>query len=200
MSRFSTTALFLALAGSSAPALPAEAGPARDVQCKACVGKKDIGKKAISRNKLRQNAVTTNKIKPGAVNGSRLSSDAKPSGGDFATEATNLPAEVFPIATVDLDVPADGLVFANASAKFQAIGAAGRVLCDLTELDGSLAQTGAVEANIDADAYHSVSQTRGFPVNKGTVTIYWNCRSIGGAGLIVARPVDLTAIFAPNRY
>jgi hypothetical protein len=163
---------------------------AKNVKCKGCVNKKDIGK----------NAVKSKQIKDGAIKPSDLSSTAKPAGADYAETSSDTPlnpaATDIVIHTVTVTAPGPGTVIASASLFAYYNSVAGEFICGL---ERGTTIGGVHTRNAGSNDYESISYTRAFPVEAaGNVAINLICYEISG-DIDVSNPV-LAAWFVPGKY
>ncbi len=186
-----------ALAGLTA--LPATAQTATNLQCKGCVGKKDLGKKAVRKKHLKKNTVTGQKIKNGTIGAADLAAGAKPTGADsaFGAQAVSIATTTI-VRSVTISAPTAGLVLAVASGTYS-IAASTGATCSIT-LGQTLDTTHGVTGTTSTIASVSFAANRLLEVPAGDATINLVCaRTFGVNGAAVVNSV-LTAAFIPNRY
>ncbi len=191
--------LFLAVSLAGAFAAPAGAQTATNLKCKGCVGKKDLGKKAVRKKHLKNNAVTGKKIKNGTVGAADLAAAAKPTGADsaFGDQAIAIPTDTT-VRSVTITAPTAGLVLAMASGTYS-IAASTGATCSIT-LGQTLDTTHGVTGSTSTLESVSFAANRLFEVPAGDSTINLVCaRTFGSDGAAVVNSV-LTAAFIPNRY
>jgi hypothetical protein len=175
----------------------AQAQTASNLKCKGCVGKKDLGKKAIKEKHL----------KDGAVSMAKLADDAQPAGVDFGNSLSGALAAAggeMQLVEIVLDVPGTGYVVAIASGYIEFLGALNTAACSISE-HGSVEETEAIKVTGESVAgdneLYPLSQTRTFAVTGETIRLYFTCKLSGiGTGAATANNTDLTAFFVPNRY
>jgi hypothetical protein len=207
---FGIATAFAAVLTFTVPSL-ASAQVANDLKCKGCVGKKDIGKKAVRPKHIKKNAikskhirdgaVQTEAMQDGAVTAAKLADSAKPTGGDHA-ESTDVYALAPPyqaVVTTAVTAPGPGFIIAIANWTYTATS--GNVFgnCYLATAPEISDGPGA-PANSPLGAmvyYNGASISRMFEVPAGVTTLYLNC--YGQATMSVTQP-QLTAFFVPNRY
>jgi hypothetical protein len=216
----------LILAGvllAGAPLADASAQTATNVKCRGCVGKKDIGKKAVTgraikknavktkalrdgaveEGKLADSAVTAGKIAEGAVTIGKLDASAKPAGAAYTAlddGAIDLSGGEKTIASVDLDAPANGLVIVLAHA-FLEFATEDLVICSIGT-DEAFDFPSAVQQTGDStvpDTRASISTSRVFPVSKGPGTYNLVCGT-DDSDAVQIRNVKLTALFVSQEY
>ena len=220
----------LSLACSLA-AQPAAAQTAGSLACNGCVSSKDIRNNGIKSRDIKDgqvksddlasgsvtgskiadgsvgaadlglNAVTGAKIANGAVGPAQLSSDAQPTGADFAVD-DGFQALVRSVNTVLLTVgitaPSEGIVIASGGLYVNMNDAPGRVVCDIST-NGTTSAASVVEERADAgDNFAGIALTRAFLVPANTTTLTLVCREVEGN--VVAFDPHLVAWFVPQRY
>jgi hypothetical protein len=191
--------LFLAVSMAGACAAPAGAETATNLKCKGCVGKKDLGKKAVRQKHIKNNAVTGKKIKNGTIGPADLAAAAKPTGADsaFGDQAVAIPTDTT-VRSVTITAPTAGLVLAVASGTYS-IAASTGATCSIT-LGQTLDTTHGVAGTTSTIASVSFAANRLLEVPAGDATINLVCaRTFGSGGAAVVNSV-LTAAFIPNRY
>jgi len=190
---------FLAVSLGGAFTAPASAQTATNLQCKGCVGKKDIGKKAVRKKHIKKNAVTGQKIKNGTIRAADLAAAAKPTGADsaFGAQAVAIPTDTT-VRSVTITAPTAGLVLAMASGTYSIDNSTGAT-CSIT-LGQTLDTTHGVRGTTSTIASVPFAANRLFDVPAGDTTINLVCeRTFGSGGAAVVNSV-LTAAFIPNRY
>lgn len=166
---------------------------AKNLKCKGCVGKKQLGK----------NAVRSKNIKNGQVKPQDLASAAKPTGiaasERFVDAAIDL---VFGADTVIREVtisaPGPGAITAMYSVFARSDAADSRVGCTVdvpgTNLGTSLF---TIVKFPNSNEYATLSGVRAFPVtSQGNVTLDLICREVTG-DIVLGNP-SLVLLFAPN--
>ena len=152
------TALFAAI-----PVTNAVAQTASDLNCNACVGKRDIGKKAVvtraikkgavKAKSIRDGAIEESKLADGAVTPDKLAEGAKPAGLAFAS-VLNATVDVEQISkvmtTVEIDAPGAGSVVVIASGIVLFAAGSNLVGCSLTTGSAFEEQSGLVFAGASA--------------------------------------------------
>jgi hypothetical protein len=183
----------------------AVAETATDLKCKSCVGKKDLGKKAVNSKSIRNKAVTSKKIKDGAVTTGKigtkavmpdnLHASAKPAGVAYASSPGPLALGGTREVALALTVTAPGPGTLVTTADFVVDYGAGSVFsCDLTTGTKSVLNDLFGQGSF----YVPASLTRPIPVaSAGDVTINLLCVSDGGVEI---ERVNMTAIFVPATY
>jgi len=195
---------------------PAAAQTAKDLTCKGCVGKKDLGKKSVATTHLRKRAVTAVKIAKGAVRTpainnravtpAKLSGSAKPGAVSSAEDYLNAvtvdtasdtaPAEIL---ADTLKVPAKGnvLVHANFDMEMPA-DSDGTCWVTLNETGYTAERRTYAVNESDADLVFPASITTVFAdVSAGKQVIRLLCKRYGATGFDVF-DTSLTALFVPN--
>ncbi len=127
-------------------------------------------------------------------------------GADFATPADvtlSVLATVQVIGTMTVRAPRSGVIIANASGWFDMGLLQRRVVCGLS-LDGTLPTSPQIQEDNEntgniTDDDEAFALTRGFPVSRGTRTVFLVCREESNVGSSV-RGVALTAMYFPTRY
>jgi len=174
---------------------------AKNLKCKGCVGKKDIGKKAVKSKHIKPGQITSAHIENGVVGPADLSNEAKPSGADVAETTTD--TDLAPLGddivlhTVTLTAPGPGIALASAVLTADYQGVAGRFAC---AVNTEVALGGQyVSGQSVGDGEIPVGITRPFSVDAaGNLTLYLFCRGISG-DVRVNNPI-LTAWFVPGKY
>jgi hypothetical protein len=208
----------LLISAAFAAALPygsAHAQTATDLKCKGCVGKKDIGKKAVRTRNLKKNAVkaksladgavtsekitdsavTAAKIADGAVTPDHLGDGAKPAGVASAVEPgpIELTGSLETAFSIDVEAPGPGSIFATAD--FYAETAAAIWGCNLVSGD----EAGLNLIYGKGPGPVPTSLTRTIPVAAaGTVTLNLICTEAGGD--VDISNVNLNVLFVPGSY
>jgi hypothetical protein len=193
-----------ALVATLAASMPtgASAETATDLKCKGCVGKKDIGKKAIRTRNLKKNAVKSKVIKDGSIEPEDLALTAKPTGAaDNEPAAFGFMQPLSPtyedIISTTLTAPTEGYVIAIANWYFYITAAAAFPACVVTTESGSSIGPAAIAGSSAATTVATGSQTRMFEVPAGATTFYLNCSGPASTGIV---DPHITAMFVPNRY
>jgi hypothetical protein len=189
------------LATASLGPVQVHAQTAKNLKCKGCVGKKDLGKKAVRGKHIKPGQITSAHIGKGAVAPAALSDAAKPSGAD-ASE-TVVDTDLSPAATdivlqsVTLTAPGPGMVIATGGLYIDYQGVAGRFSCTV---DTAVAAGGHyVIGESVGDGQVPVAITRVFAVDAaGNVTVHLLCREITGD--VRANNPKLVAWFVPGAY
>jgi hypothetical protein len=190
----------------TAPATEAAAQTASNLACSGCVGKKDIGKKAVTKKAVGKNAVTRKAIGKNAVNAARLAGNAQPAGVEYESLAgskVEIGAGHTVITTVNVKAPSTGFVVAMMSGYLSFTGVTNLVYCGLTtgteiDFEHSIAAWGSGDA--DESGYLSpIAQTRVFPVSKGPGTYNLVCAAANAAPVGVWN-TSLTALYVPASY
>ncbi len=193
---------------------------ATDLRCRGCVGKRDLGRSAVTTAKIRDKAVNTFKIGDGAVTETKigggavtgakirdgsigpvdLGAGAKPAGVDSAEGGQTFPVSAAPavVRAVVISAPSAGLVLANASGFFS-LDASSLTTCSIS-LNASVDFTHAIEGYAPASVtlHMPFSGSRLYEVPAGNTAIYLVCSRTGGASIVYDSV--LTALFIPNRY
>lgn len=201
-------------------AVSASAQTAKDLRCRGCVGKTDIGRKAVTSGKIRNNAVNTFKIMNGAVTESKIGDGAvtgakiqdgsvgaadladavKPAGADSAEGSQTFPISGTPavVRAVVITAPAAGFVLATASRYFS-LDPSSLTTCSISQ-NASVDFTHAIEGYAPAGVtlHMPFSGSRLYAVPAGNTAIYLVCSRAGGASIVYDSV--LTALFVPNRY
>jgi len=191
-------------------AASAHAQTATNLTCKGCVGKKDIGKNAISKKNIRKgairkkhlgkNAVRSTAIRNGTVSARDLAETAKPGGAD-STEGPSYTALTLAHADVistTLSAPAAGVAVVSATWYFSGTaGDTGRCYLNTTP-DTTEGPFVFADADGGGSFREDAAITRLFEIGKGNTTFYLNC-SDDGTDMGVVYPV-VTALYFPNRY
>jgi len=181
---------------------PVSAQSAKNLKCKGCVGKKQLGNKAVIESRIRDGAVTSAKIRDGSVGPADLAAAAKPTGANFtsARPAKDVGDTPEVLRSLTITAPTPGLVLATASGSFYLEGNA-YVICSLS-LDEAVDDTHEIQGQTGATTEITIpfSGTRIFEVPAGNTTINLVCdRPFDGNNVTVIDSV-LTAVFIPNRY
>lgn len=174
----------VALAGLGSPAV---AQTATDLACKGCVGKRDIGK----------NAVTGAKIRKNTVRAKHLHRSAKPAGVASASSLTPVPltGTYETVFSVSLTAPGPGTVVATASFNAHHINPGSVHGC--TIVDGTTA--GLNTSLNEGTGYVTASLTRPLPVAAaGPVAVNLMCTEAGGN--VEIDNINLIALFVPASY
>ncbi len=200
--RISANCLATALLLMSIPiAVPALAQTATNLQCKGCVGKKDLGKKAVTSKAIRNETVTSGDIRNNTIAPIDLAPAAKPSGVDWVDGDQNigLTGVDTVIRTLIVSAPAPGYVTVLASWVFGGTPTTYLIaLCGISQTT-SINPNHAVVAEWEAEvSYVPGSAVRTFEVGSGNTTFHLNCRSASGSPAI--GDSSMTALFVPNRY
>ena len=192
LGRPATTLTAALLLTSFALAAPASAQTATNLQCKGCVGKKDLGK----------NAVRSKNIKKKSVKPSHLTGAAKPTGVDFATSDTLLPLtdNSASLISTTITAPGPGFVVAMASWYFYTGANTIQGRCYLATAPGTEDGPAQIANSEDGTGTYlnPAALIRTIAVSAGNTTVHLNCRKIG-LDMRVASP-SLNALFVPNRY
>ncbi len=186
----------LALAGTlflTLPAGPTLAQTATDLDCRGCVGGRDIGKNAVTGKKIRKNAVAASRLAPNAKPAG-VSFQAKDGDGVVLSQADQV------IASAEVHAPGNGFVIAIMSG-YLGFGGPNLVGCDLTQGTAFNNDTGVIAqgTNTNETMTSPISHTRVFPVTKGTSTINLVCLTDGAQPVAIANP-QVTALFVPAAY
>ena len=178
-------AALLLCAGLSASG-NAVAQTATNLNCKKCVGAKDLGNNAVTSKAIRKNAVKAKNLDPAA----------KPSGAGYAALAgpVALTTADQTVISLTMNVPGPGLIVASADFFAQFVSPNAIFVCALTT-----ATTTANNFNLSQGTlFRSVSLTRAIPVaNAGNVTVNLVCRETSDVEINAA---NLTGLFVPTRY
>jgi hypothetical protein len=196
------------------PLADASAQTATDLKCRGCVGKKDIGKKAVKSRHIKNGSVKgkdlkdatveTSKLSDGAVTADKLATGAKPTG--YAE--TNRDGEQPPLSTtasavvsVSLNAPTDGYAYVTGEGLFHFLGAANAAACNVTpgtthsfDIGG-----GGSGNNASENAYMGYSGTRVYPVVAGANTFNLVCLTMNAEDVTMINP-RISALFVPNQY
>jgi hypothetical protein len=188
----------LLLAGIAAQS-EASAQTAKDVNCKGCVGKRDLGKKAVGKKHLGKNSIRARHIKAGQVKASHLGNAAKPAGvsASESPQVAQIGDDDEILETVTVEAPGPGVVVAtgNLSVSFAANSSA---LCAVTTENAIATPFVSASAGSSSQSL-PISTTRAFPVSAaGAVTVNLLCRMTVGVGNY-PYPA-LTALFVPTTY
>jgi hypothetical protein len=215
--------VLLAVLSMAAVSVTAPAQTATNLKCRGCVGKKDLGKKAVrpkhikkraikskhirdsavQTKAMKDGAVETRKISNGAVTAEKLADTAKPTGVDFALGATStaLTTSTQSIVSTTLTAPVAGYAVVMAQWQFWTQADTAQGFCSVDTVPDHNAQP-AVRTQADDMLglihYDAASLTWAFPIPAGDTTFYLNCVRTG-ASMFVANPA-ITAMFVPNRY
>jgi len=185
---------------------PAHAQTATNLKCKGCVGKKELGKNAVTSKTVRKNAISTKHIKSGAVSVAKLADAALPGAvsneSDYSgsstvdTTSATSPVEVLSDTVV---LPAKGYLQVSASwvsnLPFSANGE-----CWVTRNNSRYTLENNIRSSNAAgsDAYVPGGVTAVFGnVSGGQHVLRLLCRKIGAIGYSVER-ASLTALFVPG--
>jgi hypothetical protein len=205
MKRSITLACAFAFACTAFVALPAgetSAQTATNLKCKGCVGKKDLGKKAVRSKNIKPGAVVNEAIADGAVDAAKLADFAKPAGAAEASDFGGLAIinGITVVVSVSIDAPADGFAFVAASGvvKFEdGVGGEEVGICAVT--DGlALDEDNAVATTVPDDTFGAISQTRVFPATKGTNTYRLICDTDAAADTLAIVNPAINALFVPT--
>jgi hypothetical protein len=194
---FTLVALLLA-AGTTIPG-ETVAQTATNLKCKGCVGKKDLGKKAVKSKHIRKNQITGAHIKDGRVAAQDLGDDAKPAGIDSVETAGGFglsgPAEI--IDSVVVSAPGPGTILATGGLTASLDPSSG-FYCEVTT--GSVTGTQSAKASVAGSSQTlPISNTRAIPVAAaGNVTVNFVCDLFAGSVNVSA--INLTALFVPGSY
>ena len=63
---------------------------ATNLKCKGCVGKKDLGKKAVRKKHIKKNAIRGKHIRSNAIGGAKLGADAKPAAASGVSSSSSV--------------------------------------------------------------------------------------------------------------
>ncbi len=178
------------------PATTAHAQTARDLNCRGCVGARDIGRKAVTRKHIRPNAITSAAITDGSVSADDLADGAKPAGiaSGFVSGPIYLTGTPEIVFHIDVDAPGAGTI--AASADFSAATSGAVWSCSLVSGNDA-----GVNTNFGGgtSGYFSASLTRVIPVaGAGPVTINLFCTEAGGN--VQIENINVTALFVPASY
>lgn len=180
---------------------PVSAQTAKKLKCKGCVGKKQLGKKAVIESRIRDGAVTGAKIRDGSIGPADLAAAAKPTGADSASGEQNaiLDGTKEVLRSVTISAPTPGLALVTASGGFQ-LGQGTLTACSIS-LDEEIDYTHSIGSQTFGTTAMAVpfSGTRLFEVPAGNTVFNLVCQRIGGGSATVFDST-LTAAFIPNRY
>ncbi len=187
----------LALTATPLLAAPLDTGHAQtatDLNCRGCVGGRDIGRNAVSKKKIRKNS----------VDAARLAPNAKPVGyAETARDAETIPlstaAQV--IVSVTLHAPARGYAFVVGEGLMRFDALANAAACNVTpstahtfDIGGGTSGDGA-----DENQYMGYSGSRVYPVTPGANTFNLVCRTMNAASVGIINP-KISALFVPQAY
>lgn len=202
--RNSIAAAVLLTSASLLAGTGAVAQTATNLNCKGCVGKKDIGKKAVTTRAIKKNAIKAAKIRDKAITAAKLGAGATPAGyaqngkdGDFVDLSTT-PGVV---VSVSLKAPAAGhaVVVGEGALEFNGTGNnAGCSLASDTTYDANIAGIAAGDTSTENEYAH-VSRTRILPVTAGVNTFNFVCRTQNAQAVRIFNP-QISALFVPGAY
>jgi hypothetical protein len=191
-----------ALAASLTP-LTADAQTATNLKCKGCVGKKDIGRKAVRSKHLKRNAIDSLHIKDGSVEAADLSAEAQPAGVAYTGDTPNsvaLTGALESVLSTTIDAPGPGHVVVSAHWTFYTnddFTSAGCYLATEPGIADGLDQFFYSDDVVNA-AFVPAGMSRTIDVPGGQTAIHLNCsESIGDVSVSNPR---MTALFVPTRY
>lgn len=202
------SALVVAGAMASIPALPAAAQTAGNLNCFACVKSREIRNKSVKRRDVGNNAITSRKVRNSSLTGSDMAPDSIPAddlsneaGGDFDVNPTS-DLQTFTLGSTDvyrrfiLSAPSAGQVILHASGVFSGTGTGNCSISKDSLVDPKTRTTGVVNSGSFSSVPFAI--TWGESVVAGSQT--WNlvCEASVATPSIV-NPA-LTAIFVPTRY
>ena len=163
---------------------PAFSQTARNLVCRGCVGKADIGKRA--------------------VNPARLANSAKPAGldeGALNGDSVALSTTEKVVVSVTLKAPARGFAHVTGQGMFAFKGTANEAACSVspdTAYDFATAVSHSGD-NAPENAYASFSRTRVVQVGKGANTFHLVCLMENAQSVNVLNP-SILAVYVPRRY
>ena len=212
--RNSIAAALVVFSAAMVAASGAPAQTASNLQCKGCVGKTDLGKKAVRKKHIKKNSVaekalrdgsvSERTIQSGAVQPGHLADAAKPAGVEYDYPGSpsgdvtiDMNGKV--VNSIGLTLPGPGYVVVNADYNIFDQFADSNATC-VIRVNGEIA--GDVEgkhATAPQSIYVPVAMTRTHPVDTaGQVAIVLFCASKGATPKI--KNASLTALFVPNHY
>jgi hypothetical protein len=202
INRSSIAAAVLVTSASLLAGTGALAQTATNLNCKGCISKKDLGKKAVTRKALRNKAVTAKKIKNNSVKPQHMDAAAKPAGVQY--DYTFSPAgdvvldsDYKPVNSIKILVPGPGYVMVNADYsafdQFADSDARCKVRHNGTDAGNDMFATLSKGIYVPAALVRTVQAKAA-----GVMTIELACSSKSGAPRI--KSPSLTALFVPNRY
>jgi hypothetical protein len=184
------------------------ADTATDLKCRGCVGKKDLGKKAVRAKNIKRGSVRADHIKPGSLNADHIGlsqisekhlSDAAKPAGVAAVENGSVSQIVGEdiIETVTLSAPGRGTIVVTGSLSIS-LASNSSVQCAITPESKIGTQFAGASSGLASQSI-PISTTRAFPVTAaGDTSINLICKMSLGAGNS-AQP-SLTALFVPATY
>lgn len=196
---FATAALVASFAGAAATDSVAQS--ATDLKCKGCVGKRDLGRNAVTKKALRTNSVTSSAVRDGTLTAADMHGSAKPAGVDFADGGFTIqvPNTLASVLSTTVTALAPGYVVAMANWFYSASDGAAVTSCFLSDEeasnDGPYMPGNAMGA---AQYQQPASLLVTLPVEAGDTTIHLNCYDVGTDMTI--NHLRLTALFVPARY
>lgn len=200
-SGFLAISLFTLAASLTPPAAGAQT--ATNLKCKGCVGKKDIGRKAVRSKHLKRNAIDSLRIKDGAVEAVDLAAGAKPAGVAFTGDAPNsvaLTGVLQSVLSTTVAAPGPGHVVVSAHWTFYTnddFTSGGCYLATEPGIADGLDQFFYSDDVVNA-AYVPAGMSRTIDVPAGQTAIHLNCSETTG-DVSVSNP-RMTALFVPTRY
>lgn len=189
-------AAFLFAAGPGAPS-DAIAQTATNLNCKGCVGAKDLGKKSVRTKTVKPKAIRSKHVAKEQITQDHLHSTAKPAGLDFAnaTAATELTTSEVVASTI-VSAPGPGAIMAIGS-TVTLLSAGETIVCGVSTGD-------TLEAIVNVGSSTTgqnlpLTTSRVVPVAAaGDVTVNLIC--LPGVGTPTVGPRSLTALFVPGSY
>ena len=198
-----TTLLLVTFAGQQG----AQAQTAKDVVCKGCVGKKDLGKKSVRKKHIKDNAVQTQAIQDGAITSEKVE-EGSITAAHLAEDAVRVGVAEGPVneyqaltnteaavAEIIVQAPSTGYILAAAHWFFY--GTDGATVCGLSKETTSIPDD-YVSAGWNGTGGYPSSTMRFFEVTEGPNTVNLVCKK--NAGTAVVQRAKLNAIFVPQAY
>jgi hypothetical protein len=206
-------ALVMAASLLQATPVPADAQTATNLKCKGCVGKKDIGTKAVMsksirpgailRTHIQDKAIDASKLADGAVDASKLADDAKPAAA-VNTHSTgsvvfsNSTGVALLSDTVVLDSP--GALHVIASWTWW-LDPGDRSTCTVTLDSAGFTTANSIfslrNAALSEPGYYAGTTSAVFPASAGSRTVRLICKSDNATNVGVVRP-NLTILYVPG--
>jgi hypothetical protein len=204
ITRNSIAAAVLLTSASLLAGTGALAQTATNLNCKGCVGKKDLGKNAVTTKAIRKNAIKAAKIKDKAITAAKLGNGATPAGyarNGKDGESVDLSTTPAIVVSVALKAPAAGhaVVVGEGALEFNGNGNnAGCSLGSDAAYDTTIAGIAAGDNNLENEYAH-VSRTRILPVTAGVNTFNFICKAQNGEAVRIFNP-QISALFVPGAY